>query len=251
MVICLLPLTQLPGWLMSLIIWSSWHQRIRFSGAVIVALNGEPLLEKAYGLADRSTNTPNQVDTKFNLGSMNKMFTAVSILQLVEQDRLSLDNTIMDILPDYPNSTVAGAVTIEQLLTHTSGMGDCFTGEFFTTPAEQLKTVDGYLPLFVNQPLQFAPGTQYSYSNAGYIVLGLIIEKITGQSYFDYVRENIYLPAGMVNTNAFELDAVVSNLAIGYTTQDAEGNETGILTTTHLSCRSKAHPPGAATRTAG
>jgi len=135
----------------------------RFSGAVIVASNGKPLLEKAYGLADRSTNTPNQVDTKFNLGSMNKMFTAVSILQLVEQDRLSLDNTIMDILPDYPNSTVAGAVTIEQLLTHTSGMGDCFTGDFFTTPAEQLKTVEGYLPLFVNKPLQFAPGTQYSY----------------------------------------------------------------------------------------
>ncbi len=129
----------------------------QFVGAVIIAFDGEPILGKAYGLADRSRNISNQVDTKFNLGSMNKMFTAVSILQLVEQGRLSLDKTIMDILPDYPNSTVAGAVTIEQLLTHTSGMGDCFTGDFFTTPAEQLKTVEGYLPLFVNKPPQFAP----------------------------------------------------------------------------------------------
>lgn len=201
----------------------------QFSGAALVARNDEPILEVAYGLADRSLHLSNQIGTKFNLGSMNKMFTAVAILQLVEQGKLSIDGTIANVLPDYPNYPVANAVTIDQLLTHTAGMGDCFSGEFFTTPAEQLKTVAGYLPLFVDKPLEFDPGTQYAYSNEGYIVLGLVIEKITGESYFDYVRENIYAPSSMINTDAFELDTRVPDLAIGYTTQDAEGNETGIL----------------------
>ena len=201
----------------------------QFSGAVLVARDDETLLEVAYGLADRSLNLPNQIDTRFNLGSINKMFTAVAILQLVEQGKLSVDATIAEVLPDYPNHPVANSVTVHQLLTHTAGMGDCFTGEFFTTPAEQLKTVEGYLPLFVDKPLQFEPGTQYAYSNEGYMVLGLIIEEITGKSYFDYVQENIYAPSGMGNTDAFALDTSVPNLAIGYTTQDAEGNETGNL----------------------
>jgi D-alanyl-D-alanine carboxypeptidase len=106
-------------------------------------------------------------------------------------------------------------------------MGDCFEGEFCTTPKDQLRTVEGYLPLFVDDPLQFEPGTQFAYSNEGYIVLGLIIEKVTGQSYWDYVRENINQPSGMSHTGAYELDTEVPNRAIGYTTQDAEGNETG------------------------
>ena len=202
----------------------------QFSGAVLIDQNGEHRVEKAFGLADRTLGVPIAIDTKFNLGSMNKMFTAVAILQLVEQGKLSVDDYIIDVLPDYPNQKVAAAVTIDQLLTHTAGMGDVFTDAFFTTPAEQLKTVAGYLPLFVDKPLQFDPGTQYAYSNEGYIVLGLIIEEITGQSYYDYVRERVYLPAGMANTDAFELDSSVPNLAIGYTTQDAEGNQTGELT---------------------
>ena len=202
----------------------------QFSGVVLIDQNGEHRVEKAFGLADRTLGVPIAIDTKFNLGSMNKMFTAVSILQLVEQGRLSVGDRIIDVLPDYPNWEVAAAVTIDQLLTHTAGMGDVFTGAFFTTPAEQLKTVAGYLPLFVDKPLQFEPGAQYAYSNEGYIVLGLIIEAITGQSYYDYVRERVYLPAGMANTDTFELDSSVPNLAIGYTTQDAEGNQTGELT---------------------
>lgn len=201
----------------------------QFSGQVLVAENDEILLVEAYGLADRSLSLPNRLDTRFNLGSMNKMFTAVAILQLVERGDLSLNDTLFDVLPDYPNQDVAHAVTIHQLLTHTAGMGDCFTGDFFSTPPGQLKTVAGYLPLFVDKPLQFEPGTQYAYSNEGYMVLGLVIEEITGQSYFDYVRDNIYSPAGMLKTDAFELDTAVPDLAIGYTTQDSEGNETGIL----------------------
>jgi CubicO group peptidase (beta-lactamase class C family) len=201
----------------------------QFAGSVLVAKDGTPVYLAAYGLARRSPDLPNQTDTKFNLGSMNKMFTAVAILQLVEQGRLSLEGQIGDYWPDYPNQEVARKVTIHHLLVHTSGMGDCFEGEFFTTPKDQLRTVEGYLPLFVDDPLQFEPGTQFAYSNEGYIVLGLILEKVTGQSYWDYVRENVYRPSEMSHTGAYELDTEVPNRAIGYTTQDGQGNETGTL----------------------
>jgi D-alanyl-D-alanine carboxypeptidase len=201
----------------------------QFSGAVLIAKDGVPVYIAAYGLASRSPDVPNQTDTRFNLGSMNKMLTAVAILQLVEQGQLSLDSRISDYWPDYANQEVARKVTIHHLLVHTSGMGDCFEGDFFTTPKDQLRTVEGYLPLFVDDALQFEPGTQFAYSNEGYIVLGLIIEKVTGQSYWDYVRENVYRPGGMSHTAAYELDTEVVNRAIGYTIQDAAGNETGTL----------------------
>jgi CubicO group peptidase (beta-lactamase class C family) len=225
------PTVEIPAWVGGL---SEYIEGLasagQFSGTVLIAQNGDPLLEKAYGLADKSRNIPIGIDTKFNLGSMNKMFTAVAIMQLVEQGRLSVDEKIIDVYPEYPNRSVAETVTIHQLLTHTAGMGDCFSGEFFTMPREQLKDIDGYLPLFVDKPLQFEPGSQYAYSNEGYIVLGLVIEKITGQSYYDYVMENIHLPAGMLNTDSYDLDTPVEGMATGYTTQDAEGNETGTLT---------------------
>ena len=198
-----------------------------FAGAVLIAQDGAPVYMNAYGLASRSPRLPNQTDTRFNLGSMDKMFTAVAIMQLVERGTLSLDGLISDYLPDYPNQEVAGKVTIHQLLVHTSGLGDCFEGDFFTTPKDQLKTLEGYLPLFADDPLQFEPGAQFAYSNEGYIVLGLIIEKVTGQSYWDHVRENVFQPSGMSHAGAYELDTEVPNRAIGYTTQDGEGNETG------------------------
>ena len=199
----------------------------QFSGAALIALDGVPVYSAAYGLARRSPDLPNQIDTKFDLGSMGKMFTSVAILQLVEQGALSLDDRIVDAVPDYPNQEVAEQVTVHHLLTHTAGMGDCFEGEFFATPRDQLRTVEGYLPLFVDDPLQFEPGSEWAYSNEGYIVLGLIVEQVTGQSYWDYVGEHIFAPAGMANSGAYDLEAEVPNRATGYTTLDAEGNETG------------------------
>jgi CubicO group peptidase (beta-lactamase class C family) len=189
----------------------------KFSGVVLIAKDGVPILKRAYGLANRSFNAPNRIDTKFNLGSMNKMFTGVAILQLVEQGKLALDDMIIKHLPDYPNKEIASKITIHQLLTHTSGMGLYWTDEYMKTSKDRLRDIEDYLPLFVDQPLQFNPGSKFSYSNSGYLVLGLIIEKVTGQSYFDYVMENIYKPAGMINTDAYELDYVVPNLAVGYT----------------------------------
>ncbi|HZU86730.1 MAG TPA: serine hydrolase domain-containing protein, partial [Anaerolineaceae bacterium] len=201
----------------------------QFSGAVLIAKNEEILLKKAYGLADRSLNIPNQVDTKFNLGSMNKMFTAIAILQLVEAGKLSLDDPIIKYLPNYPNPEVAAQVTIHHLLTHTSGLGDAFTEQFAKNPNQYRSNAD-YLPLFVDKPLQSQPGEQFFYSNAGYVVLGLLIEQVSGQSYEDYIQQNILDPSGMSNTAAYEIDAAVPGLAVGYTTKDFDSNETGILT---------------------
>ncbi len=201
------------------------HSQDKFSGAVLIAKDTIPILKKAYGYANRSFNVPNKIDTKFNLGSMNKMFTAVAILQLVEKGKLVLDGKIIDYVPDYPNKDVASQVTIHQLLTHTSGLGNYWTEEFMKTSRDLIREIKDYLPLFVNDSLLFEPGSQYSYSNAGFMVLGYVIEKVTGQSYFDYVRENIYKPAGMINTDAYENDYVVPNIAIGYTTFQARPDE--------------------------
>ena len=159
---------------------------------------------------------PNRLDTKFNLGSMNKMFTAVCIAQLVEQGKLAYDDKIDKYLSDYPNSDAARKVTIHHLLTHTSGLGDFFNDKW-RAKQFRVKKVREYFPFFAEEKLKFEPGSKWSYSNAGFMVLGAIVEQVAGQDYFEYVREHVYKPAGMVNTDAFELDHDVPNLAIGYT----------------------------------
>jgi CubicO group peptidase (beta-lactamase class C family) len=193
-----------------------------FSGAVLVAKNGQPIFKQAYGMANKSNNTLNNLDTKFDLGSMNKMFTAVAIAQLVERGKLSFTDTIAKLLPDYPNKAVAEKVTVHQLLTHTSGMGSYFNRKFQANQ-NNLKTVADYLPLFVDEPLAFEPGAKWQYSNSGFVVLGLIIEKLSGQSYYDYVKEHIFKPAGMVNTDSYESDKDTPNLAIGYMNMGENG----------------------------
>ena len=183
---------------------------------MLIAQDGISILERAYGYGNRNYEVLNQLDTKFNLGSMNKMFTAVAILQLVEQGKISVDDKVIEHIPGYPNQEVAETVTIHQLLTHTSGMGDFFTQEYREASKDRYKELDDYLPLFVDHPLQFEPGTRGSYSNAGFIVLGMIIEETTGQTYFKYIDENIYQPCGMTESGSYELDRVVPNIAIGY-----------------------------------
>ena len=188
-----------------------------FSGSVLVARDGAPIFVQAYGFASKAFNVPNQVDTKFNLGSMNKMFTAVAVAQLEAQGKLSFDDLIGKHLPDYPNADAAAKVTIHHLLTHTSGIGDYFDKpEYSKGGKERLRTPNDFLPLFAEDTLLFEPGTRFHYSNAGFIVLGLIIEKVTERSYFDYVREHIYRPAGMTGTDAYEMDEDVPNRATGY-----------------------------------
>lgn len=193
-----------------------------FSGAVLVAKNGQEIFRKAYGLANKNANSPNNVETKFNIGSMNKMFTAVAVAQLAERGKLSFADTISKHLPDYSNKAIAGKVTIHQLLTHTSGMGN-YQNEKYFAQLDKMKTVADLLPLFVNEPLDFEPAARWQYSNSGYVVLGAIIETVSGQNYFDYVKEHIFKPAGMSNTDSYEKDANAPNLAIGYTRMNSNG----------------------------
>jgi D-alanyl-D-alanine carboxypeptidase len=193
-----------------------------FSGVVLIAKNGKPFFHKAYGMANRDFGVANRPDTKFNLGSINKVFTQVAVAQLAERGKLALSDTIRKHLADYP-SPVGDKITIQQLLTMTSGLGDFFGERYDATPKAKLRTLPDFLALFVEEPLLFEPGTSRRYSNAGYIVLGLIIEKVSGETYYDYVRQHVFLPAGMKDTDAYFQDSVVSNRAVGYTREDADG----------------------------
>jgi CubicO group peptidase (beta-lactamase class C family) len=188
-----------------------------FSGTVLLARDGKPFLTKACGLASRAFSAPNRLDTKFNLGSMNKMFTAVAVAQLAQQGKLTFDDPLIKHLPDYPNKEIAGKITIHQLLTHTSGLGDYFTDKFMETSKDRFRTIQDFFPLFVDKPLAGEPGKEFRYSNAGFLVLGAVVAKVSSENYFDYVRNHIYKPAGMVNTDAYEMDRDTPNLAIGYT----------------------------------
>src|SRR5262249_4709465 len=189
----------------------------QFSGSVLVMKGDQPIFKKAYGLASKAYQVPNRIDTKFNLGSMNKMFTAVAVAQLAEQGKLNFSDTISKHWPDYPNKEAGEKITIHYLLTHTSGLADYFGTEFMKSSRDRFRKIDDYLPLFVNKPLQFEPGKRFRYSNAGFMVLGGIVERASGQNYFDYVRDRIYRPAGMVNSDCYSLDQETPNLAIGYT----------------------------------
>lgn len=190
----------------------------KFSGVVLVAKDGKPIFEKAYGLANKVRNIPNNPETKFNLGSMNKMFTSVAIAQLAQAGKLSFDDTVGKHLPDYPNKDVANKVTIHHLLTHTSGLGSYWNAKFEARKGS-IKTVSDYLSLFADEPLSVEPGNRFRYSNSGFIVLGAIIEKVSGKNYYDFVREHIYKPAGMTNTEFYEMTESTPNLAMGYTTE--------------------------------
>jgi D-alanyl-D-alanine carboxypeptidase len=193
-----------------------------FSGSVLVAKNGIPIFSDVCGLASKSFNVPNRIDTKFNLGSMNKMFTGLAVCQLAQRGKLDFNDRVGQHLPDYPNSIVTEHVTIHQLLTHTSGMGSFWNERYESTSKERFKQVRDFIPLFVDTSLTFEPGEGYQYSNAGYVLLGALIENISAQNYFDYVREHIYEPAHMFNTDAYEMDYDTPNLAIGYTKEGGQ-----------------------------
>ncbi|HLE64260.1 MAG TPA: serine hydrolase domain-containing protein [Pyrinomonadaceae bacterium] len=187
----------------------------RFAGAAVVARNGKLVFSQAYGLADRDKKIPNTLKTRFRIGSMNKMFTAVATLQLVQAGKLALKDVLGKYLTDYPNKDVASKVTIEQLLTHTGGTGDIF-GPDFDTRRLELRTLQDYVKLYGNRGLEFEPGSRWEYSNYGFILLGVLIEKVSGQSYYDYVREHIYTPAGMTATGS-EPEDQPTNRSVGYT----------------------------------
>jgi CubicO group peptidase (beta-lactamase class C family) len=187
-----------------------------FSGVVLVAENETPVFGEAYGLACKNHGVPNSLDTKFNLGSINKIFTSVAAARLMEQGRLGLDDPIGKYLEGFPEEA-AGKVTIRHLLQMSSGWGDYWGDETYLATRFDLRLVSDYMAFLKDMPLEFEPGSETVHSNTGYEVLGAVIEKITGKDYYDYIRENIYAPAGMTSSDSYERDAVVENMATGYT----------------------------------
>lgn len=199
-----------------------------FSGVVTVARGGETLFEGAYGQADRERGTLNTLNTRFDVGSITKTITQVAISQLARAGKLSFDDTVAKLLPDYPNREVAARITVRQLLRHQSGLGDFFGPAYRQADKAKLLAPRDFYPLFAAEPLAFEPGSSQNYSNAGYIVLGGIIEAVSGMSYPDYVARNIFLPAGMSASGFLPHDRSLPHFAVGYTRQ-AEGGADGPL----------------------
>ena len=186
------------------------------SGSVLLAKRGVPVLRAAYGLRNRADRLPNLPDTKFNIASIGKLFTSLAVLRLVASGRLGLQDKLVAHWPDYPNHGIAEQVTIHQLLTHTSGIGNYWEA-LARTRANTVSTLADTLALFVNAPLESPPGQGFSYSNGGYVVLGMLVEKLTGQTFFDHCETTIFGPLGMRNTGFEPSDEPVENLALGYT----------------------------------
>jgi D-alanyl-D-alanine carboxypeptidase len=190
----------------------------QFAGAVLVAKDGKLVFSQAYGYADRENKIPNQVDTKFRIGSMNKMFTAVAVVQLAQAGKLQFSDPLSRFIPDYPNKDLASKVTIHHLLTHTGGTGDIFGPEYSRHRAGLSEPKD-YVNLYGKRPLEFEPGSKWEYSNYGFLLLGRVIEIASGQSYYDYVRDHIYKVANMSSTDSFPESQPVPGRSVGYTKQ--------------------------------
>jgi CubicO group peptidase (beta-lactamase class C family) len=161
----------------------------RFSGSVLIARQGKAVFSDVRGMQDREKKVPNRLDTKYNLGSMNKMFTAVAVAQLARHGKLKFTDPVGKHIPDYPNPDVAKKVTIHHLLTHTGGTGDIF-GPKFSAKLEKIKTPKDYIALYGKRAPAFEPGSRSAYSNYGMVLAGAIIERVSGMSYYDYIRKN-------------------------------------------------------------
>ena len=219
----------------------------RFSGAVLVTHDGRTLFEGAYGFADRERGVPNTPQTQFRAGSMYKMLTAVATLQLVQAGTLRLDAPLGTYLPDYPNADLASRVTPHHLLTHTGGTGDIF-GPLFAANRLELRTTGDYLRLYGTRGLQFAPGTQHVYSNYGFVLLGALVERLSGKGYDDHVAARVLAPAGMTATGTAPEDSLVPGRSVGYMRQ---GGASGPLVSNAPTLPYRGTPAGGGYSTVG
>lgn len=191
-----------------------------FSGTLMLRRGDEIVYQRAAGQAEKVFGAANRIDTRFNVASIGKMFTATAVLRLAEQGRLDLDAPVLLYLPGYPNRAVAGAITARQLLSHSSGMGNYWEA-IAEKPAQTFVETRDFLPLIVDQPLAFTPGERIGYSNSGYVLLGLLVEAVTGEAFADHIDRTIFQPLGMAGSGYWPLDRVVPNRAEGYTRDEA------------------------------
>ncbi len=189
-------------------------QADKFSGVILLARGGEVLLREAYGFADREGKVSNSVDTRFRTASTSKMFTAAAVLRLVQDGKLKLDDRIGKIVPALADKPISPA-TIHQLLTHTSGAGD-FYGPRNDEHRKELQTHDDFIRIFGGDPLLFAPGKKFEYHNLGFMYLGAAIEHVSGRSFYDYLQQAIFDPAGMKHTDTPPVDVDMRGRAKGY-----------------------------------
>lgn len=187
----------------------------RFSGVVAIRRGETPWVMRAVGLANREAGIANGMETRFNLGSIQKLFTQIVIARLCQEGKLRLTDRLVDALPSYPNAAVARKVTIGQLVEHKAGFGDFFGPEFRAEP-HKVRTLADYLKLFADRPLLFEPGARSEYSNAGFIVLGLVIEAKTGLTYDEAARRFVFEPAGMKSTSLDRIENEAADRAVGY-----------------------------------
>ncbi|MBM3792290.1 MAG: beta-lactamase family protein, partial [Acidobacteria bacterium] len=188
-----------------------------FSGAILAARGDRVLLTTAGGEASKAFHVPNNPETKFNLGSMNKMFTSTAVVRLVEQGKLAYDDPIGKYVDEsWLPGDVTGKITIRHLLTHSSGLGSYFNEAYNRSSRDLFRKLNDYKPLIRDDRPAFTPGSRFRYSNTGMFLLGVVIESVTGEDYFDHIRKTIHEPAGMTSTDCYEMDSPVENLAIGY-----------------------------------
>lgn len=181
------------------------------TGSVLIGQQGTILFSKGYGLADRENDTANTVTTRFRLGSITKQFTAMAILMLEAQGKLKVSDPICNYLADCPSTW--NAITIHHLLTHTSGITEYLSLAEVTTTIATPSAPDQIIARFSNLPLDFQPGERWSYSNSGYVVLGYIIEQVSGRTYEDFLQQSIFIPLNLQNTG---YDHNSNGLAVGY-----------------------------------
>lgn len=197
-------------------IMKTYHDYNMFDGAVLVAENGKIIYNDAFGMANREWNIPNTTDTKFMIGSVSKPLTAMLMLIQVQKGLISLDKTIADYLPEFKGKPAA-AITIKQLLSHTSGMPNYdIIKDFFPRISRQNFTREDYVKIYMDSSLAFEPGSKYFYSSWGYFTLGYIMEKVTGKSYSQLMKEDIFDKTGMTNSGSYFHTQVVSKRATGY-----------------------------------
>ncbi|MBA3963592.1 MAG: beta-lactamase family protein [Chthoniobacterales bacterium] len=176
----------------------------RFAGSILLVADGETLVDNAGGEADRAAKVSNTTETAYDVGSIGKLFTQIAILQLAEGGKLSLDDNIGKHLTDYPDSSIASKVTVRQLLLHTSGIPDFFSHITPETKLDSILELGDFLPFFARKPLDFEPGSDKRYSSSGYIVIGLVIEAVSGEKYAAYAQHHILEPARMTHTGFFD-----------------------------------------------